>query len=87
MFQKDAVWNRKLWQLSITYGDKMTENFLQNYPYLHKIFSKNNISMFKVSHKKSYFKGIEFPNFQILHNLCLFSSSCLCPVGCLSFVL
>ena len=26
-------------------------------------------------------------NCQILHNIYLFSSSCLCPVGCLSFVL
>ena len=36
--------------------------------------------MFKVSHKKNYFIGVEVPNIQILRNLCL------CPVGCLTFV-
>ena len=37
-------------------------------------------------HKKSYLICPEFSNFRILRNIYLFSSSCLCPVGCLSFV-
>ena len=43
--------------------------------------------MFKVSHKKSCCICVEFLNFQVLRNFCLISSSCLCPVGCIIFVL
>ena len=44
------------------------------------------ILMSLVSHQKSYLVCDELLNFGILHNIYLFSSSCLCPVGCLSFV-
>ena len=51
-------------------------------------FSKiqNSILMSLACHKKSYFICIQCSNFQILRNIYLFPSSCLCPVGCLSFV-
>ena len=39
-----------------------------------------------VFHKKSYLVCVELSNFWILRNIYLFSSSCVCPVGCLSFV-
>ena len=39
-----------------------------------------------VSHQKNYFVCDELSNFGLLRNIYLFSSSCLCPVGCLNFV-
>ena len=51
---------------------------------------RTSILTFKVSHKKRYFIDVEFSNFRIskyhVPNVCLLSSSSLCPVGCLSFV-
>ena len=42
--------------------------------------------MLLACHKKSYLICVDFWIFQILRNIYLFSSSCLCPVACLSFV-
>ena len=42
--------------------------------------------MSNVPHHGLIVNCVELSNFEILHNIYLFSSSCLCPVGCLSFV-
>ena len=36
--------------------------------------------------RKAIWRNLEVRNLEILRNICLFSSSCLCPLGCLSFV-
>ena len=36
--------------------------------------------------RKAFWGNLEVRNLKILHNICLFSSSYLCPLGCLSFV-
>ena len=35
--------------------------------------------------RKAIWRNLEVRNLEILRNVCLFSSSCLCPLGCLIF--
>ena len=51
-----------------------------------RIFRQITTLMSLVSHMKSNLVCTELSNLRILCNIYLFSSSCLCSVGCLSFV-
>ena len=44
------------------------------------------ISLMLLACHKKFRRNLEVRNLKILRNICLFSSICLCPLGCLSFV-